>query len=77
MDEWVSVRDAALALGVSESTVYRSLVDPGDKDSPAVADAHWGPGNWRRKPLTKRGDLQLRRSAVVAKARGEDPTSNG
>ncbi len=63
-DQWMSTREAAAALGVSESTVYRSLTDPAD------ADREWGAGNWRRKPVARRTIYQVRRSAVDAKARG-------
>lgn len=63
-DDWVGTPEVARLLGVSESTVYRSLADP------ATADAEWGAGNWRRKPLVRRAIFQVRRSAVDRKAAG-------
>ncbi len=62
--EWISTREAADILDVSEATVYRSV------KSPEVADREWGTENWRRKPLLQRARFQLRRSAVEAKAAG-------
>ena len=57
---WISPEQAAKILGdVSRSTVYRSLVDA------VRADQWWGPGNWRRKPLTGRREYQLRRTRVI------------
>lgn len=61
-DDWMSTREVADALGVSESTVRRSLADP------ATADAEWGAGNWRQKPLVRRATYQVRRRAVEKKA---------
>jgi hypothetical protein len=60
-DEWMSTADVAAALGVSEATVYRSVKEPAD------ADAEWGKGNWRTKPLARRRIFQIKRSAVEAK----------
>jgi AraC-like DNA-binding protein len=56
MDEWIGVKDAAEVLDVSVSTVLRSFKDQ------ETADRQWGPGNWRRKPLTPRREMQVRRS---------------
>jgi transposase len=61
-DGWVSTPEIARLLGVSESTVYRSLADP------ETADREWGAGNWRRKPLLRRAVFQVKRSIVLAKA---------
>lgn len=61
-DDWVSTPEVARLLGVSESTVYRSLADP------VTADSEWGAGNWRRKPLVRRPIFQVRRAAVLRKA---------
>jgi len=66
VSEWVSVTEAAEILGVSRSTVLRSLQDPQRR---AVAWGAEGDG-WRRKPLSPRGDYQLRRSRVLEKAGG-------
>ncbi|MFG2059654.1 hypothetical protein ACGFI9_37150 [Micromonospora sp. NPDC048930] len=65
-DEWMSPNEAAQLLGVSRATVLRSLSDPDRRLK------EWGePGTgWRHKPLSSRGDYQLRRSAVEAKATG-------
>lgn len=62
----MSPSEAARILGVSRATVVRSLTDPERRA------AEWGkPGEgWRYKPLSLRGDYQLRRSAVEAKAKG-------
>lgn len=64
MSEWISIREAAAILEVSDSTVYRSLTDP------AEADRYWGRGNWRVKPLSRRGDLQVRRKRAEELAAG-------
>lgn len=62
----MSPSEAAQILGVSRATVVRSLTDPERRLR------EWGePGTgWRHKPLSRRGDYQLRRSAVEAKATG-------
>ena len=65
MNEWISIREAAALLEVSESTVYRSLADP------AAADREWGVGNWRQKPLSRRGDFQVRRARAQQLAAGQ------
>lgn len=57
-DEWISTREAATLLGVSESTVYRSLIDA------AVANEQWGRGNWKTQPLAKRRIFRIKRSRV-------------
>lgn len=69
---WISVGEAAAILGavnprVSRSTVYRSLQDP-DR-----ANRWWGTGNWRRKPLTDRREIQVRRSRAGELATGGQP----
>lgn len=65
--EWISPDDAAKILGVSRSTVYRSLQDP-DR-----ANRWWGDGNWRRKPLTDRREHQVRRTRVLELAASGQP----
>jgi hypothetical protein len=62
--EWMSIREAAAALEVSPSTVLRSLTDE------ARRKREWGEfgEGWRTKPLSDRGDYQLRRSVVERKA---------
>lgn len=65
--EWVGVRQAAKILGVSDSLVYRSLLDA------EKADRWWGPGNWRVKPLSERGDLQVRESRAQELAATPQP----
>lgn len=64
MAQWLSVREAARILGVSPNTVLRSLRDD------ARRQAEWGAEGegWRRKPLSVRGELQLRREWVSRKA---------
>jgi hypothetical protein len=61
MTEWIGRGEAAKILGVSESSVYRSLSDP------AVREEMWGTENegWRRKPLSTRGVLQVSRERAV------------
>lgn len=61
-DEWISTAQAAEILGVSESTVYRSLAEDADPHPNDV----YGPDGYRRKPLTRRRIMQIRRSRVVA-----------
>lgn len=56
--EWLSTKEVADALEVSESTVFRSFA------SPAIADARWGPDGWREKPLSVRKVYQVRESVV-------------
>lgn len=58
MAEWLSTKESATLLEVSESTMLRVLSDA------ATADAEFGPGNWRLKPLSRRRIYQVRRSAV-------------
>lgn len=57
---WMSVKAASTLLGVSEAAVSRSLADQHDRA------AEWGAAGegWRIKPLSERGDYQLRRSWV-------------
>lgn len=66
-DPWLSTAAAADMLGVSVSTVYRTLADP------ETATAEWGPEGegWRIKPLSRRAIRQVRQSAVQAKLRGD------
>jgi len=66
VDDWIGLRDAAGILGVSVATVYRSVLNDAD------ADAEWGPGNWRRKPLIRRREIQLRRDAVEKRTNSTD-----
>lgn len=68
--EWISPDDAAKILGVSRSTVYRSLQDP------ARASRWWGDGNWRRKPLTDRREHQVRRTRVEELAASGTPLAD-
>lgn len=51
-------------LAVSRATVVRSLTDP------VKRLREWGEegAGWRRKPLSSRGDYQLRRAVVETKA---------
>lgn len=70
--DWISGQDAADIIGVSRSTVYRTLADPNERATV------WGAENvgWRYKPLTrrlqKRQILQVSRTRAEAIARGED-----
>ena len=56
--EWLSTKEAAARLQVSERTVLRSLATPQE------ANGWWGETGWREKPLSRRRILQLRRSVV-------------
>lgn len=67
MPEWLSTKEVADALEVSESTVFRSFA------SPAIADARWGPSGWREKPLSARKIYQVRESVVRSLARKTGP----
>lgn len=58
--EWMSLKQAADRLEVSERTVLRSLA------TAAEANRWWGETGWREKPLSRRRILQVRRSAVEA-----------
>jgi hypothetical protein len=62
--EWMSIREAATLLEISASTVLRSLTNETRRAK------EWGTEGegWRIKPLSERGDYQLRRSWVERKA---------
>ena len=64
MSEWMSTREAARTLEVSERTVLRSLATREE------ADHWWGVDGWREKPLSRRRILQVRRSVVEAMGTG-------
>ncbi len=55
MSDWISGDEAAAILGVSRSTVYRSLTDPAERGS------RWGDESvgWRYKPLARRRIFQV------------------
>lgn len=63
-NEWVSASDAARILGLHANTVRRSLADD------EMRTHEWGAQGqgWRYKPLTRRREIQLRRSWVMRKA---------
>lgn len=61
---WVSPAEAAELLEVSPRTVQRSLQDEEQRAREWGAE---GTG-WRYKPLSTRGQYQLRRTTVLAKA---------
>lgn len=63
MGEWMSTKEVADLLEVSERTVQRSLATTED------ADRNWGKNGWREKPLSLRRIVQVRRSAAEAKAK--------
>lgn len=65
--DWISPDEAAKILSVSRSTVSRSLQDT-DR-----ANELWGAGNWRRKPLSNRGDHQVRRARALELAAQTEP----
>lgn len=70
--QWMSIRAAAPLLLVSTSTLYRSLMDPDARINDWGAEGE----GWRIKPLSERGDYQLRRSWVERKAGGK-PEATG
>ncbi|TDB82601.1 hypothetical protein E1091_18690 [Micromonospora fluostatini] len=61
---WISPREAAELLEVSERTVQRSLQDEEQRAREWGAEGE----GWRHKPLSTRGLYQLRRSVVERKA---------
>ncbi|MFI1197671.1 hypothetical protein ACH4T9_31045 [Micromonospora sp. NPDC020750] len=61
---WISPKEAAELLEISERTVQRSLQD---EDQRAREWGAEGEG-WRYKPLSTRGLYQLRRTVVERKA---------
>lgn len=65
--EWLSTKETADALEVSESTVFRSFA------TPETADRRWGSGGWREKPLSERKIYQVRESVVLEMARRTGP----
>lgn len=59
MAEWLSTKETAALLEVSESTILRSFV------TPEAANEMWGGrDNWRRKPVVRRTIWQVRRTRV-------------
>lgn len=64
MSEWMSLREAAAELEVSASTVLRSLTNEGRRTKEWGAEGQ----GWRVKPLSERGDYQVRRTWVERKA---------
>jgi hypothetical protein len=57
VSDWISGEEAATLIGVSRSSVYRSLRDP---DERAERWGNEGEG-WRYKPLTRRRIFQVSR----------------
>ncbi len=68
MSDWISGETAAEILGVSRSTVYRSLTDE------AARAQQWGTEGegWRYKPLSLRRIFQVSRRRAEQLARGND-----
>ncbi len=71
VSDWIGTGDAAAIVGVSESTVYRSLRD----DNAEQRAEWWGKENegWRRKPLSRRGIFQVSRKRAEELAAGTPP----
>lgn len=69
MSDWISGMEAARIIGVSRSTVLRSLSDEADRAE------QWGEENvgWRFKPLSRRGAYQVSRARAEQIARGTGP----
>ncbi len=61
MSDWISGTEAAEIIGVSASTVYRSLRDPDERAK------QWGKEGegWRHKPLSRRKIFQVNRARAV------------
>lgn len=64
--DWISLKEAAGILGVSESTVLRTVKDPQE------AAETWGDENvgWRLKPLMRRRIFQVSRKRAEEIAAG-------
>jgi hypothetical protein len=62
-EEWMTGPKAADLLGVSRSTMLRTLRDPAAREREFGTEGE----GWRFKPLSSRGVIQVRRSAVEAK----------
>jgi hypothetical protein len=67
--EWLSLRDAARRLPVSEATLLRRV-----QEGSETADAYFGKGNWRRRPLLKRPIYQISEAWVAAQERANRET---
>jgi hypothetical protein len=65
--DWISGAEAADIIGVSRSTVLRSLQDEIERST------RWGAENvgWRFKPMSRRGVFQVSRKRAVEIAKGE------
>ena len=68
MTEWLSLREAAKRLPVSEATLLRRC-----REGEESANAYFGKGNWRRRPMLKRPIYQVRESWVAARERENAP----
>ena len=68
MNEWLSLREAANRLPVSEATLLRRLRS-------GEGDEVFGKGNWRRRPYVKRPIYQVRASWVAEQERENPPES--
>lgn len=69
MTEWLSLRDAARRLPVSEATLLRQL-----REGKEAADARFGEGNWRLRPLITRTIYQVSEAWVAAQERANRET---
>lgn len=69
--EWLSTKETADALEVSESTVFRSFANA------ETADRRWGSDGWREKPLSERRIYQIRESVVREMASRTGPANPG
>lgn len=68
MSDWISGAAAADILGVSPSTVYRSLADPAERTQ------QWGDEGkgWRYKPLSRRKIFQVSHARALTMAQSGD-----
>jgi hypothetical protein len=68
--DWIGGQEAAEIIGVGRTTVYRSLLDPDERER------QWGREGegWRYKPLTRRKTFQVsrQRAEQLAAAAGSD-----
>jgi hypothetical protein len=58
VDEWIGPKEIAALLAISTRSINRSF------ETVETANQKWGEGNWRRKPLSERKEMQVRATRV-------------